>query len=173
MLIISAANLPSLCASSSSPGTRHHQIVRKLFSIVSLPQNGWPFERLQKTIWSPLKALRDATRPREGFPTYRYIKAVDCTGVFEETCELSDWDSEPGTKGDSHLKDEGNHDDQNEASKDSSDEVTASENSLAEGDAMWGLVNVLVRKKIVRQSTGPDDEVPFRSMRATSTDLLD
>lgn len=76
---------------------------RASYSLVALPQPGWPYQRLLEMIWLPLKALREHGFSERGFSgkgfsetnglEYR-LKVIDRTGVFEQTEETSDWEDE-------------------------------------------------------------------------------
>lgn len=64
------------------------------YSLVALPQLGWPYERVLEMIWLPLKALRKHHRPKIRRPNFHNLKVIDRTGFFEQRDEILDWEEE-------------------------------------------------------------------------------
>ena len=71
-------------------------------------------ERLRELVWNPLLALRQDLSRDLPDRTHRKIRAIDCTGVFEQTPAVSDsssgfYDETESDSGDEY--DEGDSDD--------------------------------------------------------------
>ena len=63
------------------------------YSVISLPKVGYNVERLRELVWNPLLALRKSHSIDLGDRIHRNIRAIDCTGVFEQPPAVSDWNS--------------------------------------------------------------------------------
>ena len=88
-LIVAAADVNLICKRGIEKYFFRHG-PRAAYSLVALPQLGWPHEFLLTMIWLPLKALREpiCTNLKGDGNDYVFtagIKIIDCTGVFEQT----------------------------------------------------------------------------------------
>ena len=63
------------------------------YSVISLPKVGYNVERLRELVWNPLLALRKGHSRDLGDRIHRNIRAIDRTGVFEQTPAVSVWKS--------------------------------------------------------------------------------
>ena len=93
--IIAAADFAAICAlmqrSYLVPQPQKRQAVS--YSVISLPKVGYQVEMLRELIWTPLLALRERPSGVLEDRAHRNIKAIDCTGVFEQAPAVSDWNS--------------------------------------------------------------------------------
>ena len=83
------------------------------YSVISLPKVGYNVERLRSLVWNPLLTLRKGHSRDLGDRIHRNIRAIDCTGVFEQTPAVSDSTS--------RFYDEAESDPVDECDKDESD----------------------------------------------------
>ena len=111
------------------------------YSLVALPQLGWPYERVLEMIWLPLKALRKHHRPKIRGPKFRNVKVVDRTGFFEQTDEILDWEeaSEQGSNTESEREsdteeNESNESDSEDIETDEGDESDSNDDEAEEDD---------------------------------------
>ena len=94
--IVAAADFAAMCESllKSYLIPRYDKYEEKTsYSVISLPTVGYNVERLRELIWNPLLALRKGHSRDLGDRIHRNIRAIDCTGVFEQTPAVSDWNS--------------------------------------------------------------------------------
>lgn len=59
------------------------------YSVISLPNVGSKVERLRELVWNPLLTLRKGHSRDLGDRIHRNVRAIDCTGVFEQTPAVS------------------------------------------------------------------------------------
>ena len=76
------------------------------YSVISLPKVGYNVERLRELVWNPLLALRKGHSRDLGDRIHRNIRTIDCTGVFEQTPAVSDWNSRFSDEAESDPGDE-------------------------------------------------------------------
>ena len=92
--IVAATDFPALCdlmlMSYLIPRYEHCKTTTS-YSVISLPKVGYDVERLRGLIWTPLLAVRKGHLRDLGDRIQRKIGATDCTGVFEHTPAVSDW----------------------------------------------------------------------------------
>ena len=121
-MIVAAADVRSICERLVGRCDRFGCPLRASYSLVALPQPGWPYERLLETIWLPLKAIRNHRCPDTAWYGYIKFKVIDKTGVFEKTDESSDWDQkseqESNTATDRDSDTEGNESDERDSNDD-------------------------------------------------------
>ena len=87
-IVIRAFDFPKLCKNLNR-FLRHDEVERDTYSLMALPEAGWPREQLRSLIWEPLRGLqhvinRWCAHSKTSRP-YDRIKAVDATGTFEAT----------------------------------------------------------------------------------------
>ena len=80
------------------------------YSVISLPKVGYKVERLRDLVWNPLLTLRKGDSRDLGDRIHRNIRAIDCTGVFEQTPAVSDSTSRFYDEAESDPVDEGDKD---------------------------------------------------------------
>ena len=83
------------------------------YSVISLPKVGYNREQLRELVWNPLLALRKSHSRDLGDRIHRNIRAIDCTGVFEQTPTVSDWNSRFYDEAESDPGNECDEDDSN------------------------------------------------------------
>ena len=95
-IVIRALDFPKFCKNLNRY-LRHDEVERDTYSLMALPEAGWPREQLRSLIWEPLRGLqhvinRWCAHSKTSRP-YDKIKAVDATGTFEPTNMLV-WEAE-------------------------------------------------------------------------------
>ena len=94
--IVTAADFAAICELllKSYLIPRYEKCEEKTsYSVISLPKVGYNVEQLRELVWNPLLALRKGHSRDLGDRIHRNIRAIDCTGVFEQTPAVSDWNS--------------------------------------------------------------------------------
>ena len=96
-IVIRALDFPKFCKNLNRY-LRHDEVERDTYSLMALPEAGWPREQLRSLIWEPLRGLqhvinRWCAHSKTSRP-YDKIKAVDDTGTFEPTKKLLGWEAE-------------------------------------------------------------------------------
>ena len=107
--IIAAADFAAMCELllKSYLIPRYEKCEEKTsYSVISLPKVGYNVERLRELVWNPLLALRKGHSRDLGDRIHRNIRAIDCTGVFEQTPAVSDWNSRLSDEAESDPGDE-------------------------------------------------------------------
>ena len=100
------------------------------YSVISLPKVFYNVERLRELVWSPLLALRQGHSRDLGDRIHRNIRAIDCTGAFEQTPTVSDWNS--------RFYDEAESDPGDECDEGQSDDCGSGMDISGEGDGESG-----------------------------------
>ena len=126
------------------------------YSVISLPKVGYRMEQLRELVWNPLLALRQDHSKDLGDRIHRNIRAIDCTGVFEQTPTVSDWnssfddeaESDPGDACDEGQSDncgsgmdvsgEGDRDPGDSDQGDGGEDESSKNEDLSEGDSGEG-----------------------------------
>ncbi|MCJ1455181.1 hypothetical protein MMC28_005535 [Mycoblastus sanguinarius] len=88
-LILAANDFPAVCNFIADCALIH--MTKDIYTINTLPPGCRTHNRLSELVWDPLKALREI---RSIGTERQVIKAVDSTGFFEVTDEMSDWEQE-------------------------------------------------------------------------------
>ena len=96
-IVIRAFDLPELCKNLDIY-LQHHDVERETYSLMALPEAGWPRERLRSLIWEPLRFLQHVINRwcvhSKTSRAYYKTKVVDGTGTFEPTRKFLVWESE-------------------------------------------------------------------------------
>ena len=138
--IVAAADFSAICRllSKSYLIPQYHKCgARTSYSLMSLPKTGYNVENLRELIWSPLSALRDHRLGDYGDRTQRNLSFKDCTGIFEQTAQASDWYSESN---DEDETDQGNesddgHSDDHSIEMDNSGEEGCDAEDIGDGES--------------------------------------
>lgn len=134
-IIVAAANFPAVCRQFLFNDWLYMKRARTSYSVMSLPRMGYDVEKLREQIWSPLLTLQNACCGDFWGRHQCNLKAVDCTGVFEQTAAALDWDSESDDEDSTDLEDESEETDNDD---DGSKIDTTSEEESDYGDSDEG-----------------------------------
>ena len=96
-IVIRAFDFPKLC-NNFNRYLQHCEVETESYTLMALPEAGWPREQLRSLIWEPLRDLRHAIFQScvhsKMSPLYYKIKVVDGTGTFEPTSNPLVWRAE-------------------------------------------------------------------------------
>ena len=92
--IVAAVDFPAICRYmlKSNIIERLNGREKRTSYLILLPKMGYNVDRLWELIWSPLIALRQGRFRHTMEKIHRNLRAIDCTGVFEQTATMLDWD---------------------------------------------------------------------------------
>ncbi|CAD6563812.1 MAG: hypothetical protein ASARMPREDX12_000072 [Alectoria sarmentosa] len=96
------------------------------YSLVALPQLGWPYERVLEMIWLPLKALRKHHHPKTRGSKSRNLKVIDRTGFFEQADEILDMGEESEQESNTESERESDTE-ENESDESGSEDIESDE----------------------------------------------
>ena len=90
-IVISAFDFPKLC-NNLNGDLQHREVETESYTLMALPEAGWPRDQLRSLIWEPLRDLRHAIFQwcvHSKISRFYYkIKVVDGTGSFEPRSKL-------------------------------------------------------------------------------------
>ena len=144
--VVAAADFPGICRRlRRNLSFNYHRAIGLLFLVTSLPKLGYSADSLRMLIWSPLLAIQRLHGIDSGGKRHYRIRAADCTGIFEQSATLSDWDAETNggarigymdtggdTDSDAHHSDTETSSEEDSSEEDSSEEDSSEEDSSEE-----------------------------------------
>ena len=90
-IVIRAFDFPKLC-NNLNRYLQHCEVETESYTLMALPEAGWPREQLRSWIWEPLRDLQhvifQSCVHSKMSRFYHKIKVVDGTGAFEPTSNL-------------------------------------------------------------------------------------